>query len=86
MPLSDIQLLKQKADKDDVQYDSTVIGGALEEATAVMPRDIAAYDASTSGMHPGLCGQNRADTDQGKCLYSSDCCSRYTRLLARRSS
>jgi hypothetical protein len=46
---ADIQLLKKKAAKEDIQYDEKEVKSVLEQALAVMPRDVRDYDVSTSG-------------------------------------
>jgi hypothetical protein len=50
--LADIQLLKKKAAKEDNQYDEKEVKSVLEQALAVMPKDIRDYDVSTSGKFP----------------------------------
>jgi hypothetical protein len=48
------QLLKKKAAKEDIQYDDqNEVQSVLEQALAVMPPDIKDYDVSTSGKLQG---------------------------------
>jgi hypothetical protein len=44
--------LKKKAAKEDIQYDEKEVKSVLEQALAVMPKDIRDYDVSTSGKSP----------------------------------